>query len=743
MRDGSRFTQHFESMRAAWAAGVSLACLAGAAGAAAPGPRDGFVRMDDMGSGGLLLRTQEPGLFLEAPRVATDVTINVTGAIVRARVTQRFENPSDKWVEGIYVFPLPEDAGVDRLKMLVGDRLIEGKIKERQEARQIYEDAKRAGKKAGLVEQERPNLFTNSVANIGPGETVVVQIEYQERADLKDGVFSVRLPLVVGPRYNPAPDIVEMVSVDGRTGLALASSVPDADRITPPVLHPDKEPQELRLPVSITANIEAGFTLGEITSPYHAIAQTRDRDGHAVVTLAEGATPANSDFLLEWRAADGGQPHAALFKEERDGDTYVLAMVAPPAAKASDAARKPREAVFVIDNSGSMAGPSMLQAKAALLLALEGLKPEDAFNVVRFDHTFEALHPDAVPATPQNVEAAKGFVGRLNAEGGTEMLPALQAALHDPRPHDDSRLRQVVFLTDGAIGNEAELFAAIAEGLGRSRLFTIGIGSAPNSYFMSRAARIGRGTFTHVGDVGEVAARTAQLFAALERPVMTNLTAAFPPGAASEAWPNPLPDLYAGEPVVLTAKLEKAQGKLRIQGDLGAVRWAADLDLAQAAPGEGVAALWARSKIASIEESRFLGAEPAAIDAGVLKTALDFALVSRLTSLVAVDVTPSRPVGEAVIPAAVPTMLPKGWEFEKVFGPAITPFERKAAKDDVRWAALAPSGPEAGAAAERGLDLPRGGTLSALQMGLGGLLLSLGLGLWAFLGRAAPVNRSR
>ncbi len=716
------------SLAVALIAAVLLALLGAlsAAHAAPAGP--GLVQLGDQGIGTLLLKTVKPGFYVEAPRVATDVEIDVAGPIVRARVTQRFTNPSDMWVEGVYVFPLPEDSGVDTLKMIIGDRFIEGIVKEKQEARAIYEEAKAAGKKASLVEQERPNIFTNAVANIGPGETVVVQIEYQDIAVLKDGVFSLRFPMVVGPRYIPEPDLIQMVDFDGSTGLAVSDPVPDAGRISPPVMHPDAEPDAPRLPVFIQVDVRAGFPLGAVKSSYHGVQVERLADGHVLVGLEDGAAPANKDFVLEWTAADGKKPHAALFKQDLDGETYLLAMVTPPATLNADAPRRPREAIFVIDNSGSMAGPSMPQAKQALLLALDRLEVDDLFNVIRFDDTYDLVFPRPVAATRENVAYAKGFVANLEANGGTEMLDPLRAALRDLDPGDDGRVRQVIFLTDGAIGNESQLFEAIDAGLGRSRLFTVGIGSAPNSYFMTRAARLGRGTFTHIGDVSEVADKAGQLFQQLERPVMTDLTARFPAGVASEIWPDPLPDLYAGEPVIVTARASDLDGKLRIAGDLAGTRWAADLDLAQAADGNGVAVLWARSKIAAIEETRFTGGDWEAIDKLVLATALDFSLVTRLTSLVAVDVTPSRPAGVESVRADVPTMLPDGWDFDKVFGTETGPILREARLTGDQFGELAVrNAPGAVITNVRGVPLPQGAALFATRLWIGLALLALGL----------------
>ncbi len=690
-----------------------------------------MVRLSEINEGALLLKTVEGGLYIPAPLVATDIRLDIAGPIVRAIITQRFENPSDAWVEGTYVFPMPEDSGVDRLRMQIGDRFIEGEIHEREQARRIYETARANGQRASLVEQERPNMFTTSVANIGPHETIIVQIEYQDVARLNDGTFEVRVPLAITPRYIPQPEGFVFAADGGDRMEGLA----DAMRITPPLMHPSAEPGDyLRLPVSIHADLQPGFALGAVASRYHATLVDRSMPGHAIISLADGPIPANRDFVLTWRPADETAPSAALFTEELDGQTYLLAQILPPARLGSDTPRRPRETIFVIDNSGSMAGASMRQARQALVAALNRLEPGDRFNLIRFDNTMQRVFPQAVDAIPVNIARARSFAANLQAEGGTVMLPALRAALHDDTPEDTSRVRQVVFLTDGAIGNEAELFAAIHQDLGRSRLFPVGIGAAPNTYFMSRAARFGRGTFTHIGDVNEVAGAMDRLFTALERPVMTDLDALFPAGALSEIWPAPLPDLYYGEPVLLTARLAGPEGMMRLEGELAGSAWQQDIALTDARPASGVATLWARNRIRALEEMRFQGATPASIDASVLQTALDFHLVTRLTSLVAVDATPVRPVGDQLVQRDVPLMIPDGWDFQAVMDQRFAP-EQHAALDPNLLARLRPGqDPDAAPVDAAGIPLPATATPRELLMGLGGLMMLIAL-IWLIANR--------
>lgn len=692
--------------------------------------QDGTVGKNEVSSGSLLLQSSTPGRYVEAPLVAADVKMDIAGPVIRTRLTQRFTNPTDKWVEGVYAFPLPEDAAVDTLRIVIGDRFIEGDIKERQEARIIYEEAAANGQRAGLVEEERPNLFTTSLANIGPGETVAIQIEYQDKARLDNGVWSTRFPMVIAPRYSPRPSFGLVADRDGRT-ISVEDPVPDRARISPPVLHPAHEPagaEGLRLPVNFDISLEAGVSLASITSQSHALTLTQIDADTARISLKDGEVAADRDFVLSWKPEAAAAPTASLFRETRNGEDYLLAVVNPPAMRV-DAMRRDRETIFVIDNSGSMSGESMDQAKAGLLLALDRLAATDEFNIIRFDDTMDQLFTTAVPANAQNVARAKRFVSNLEANGGTEMLPALRAALVDNDRNNKEEVRQIVFITDGSIGNEDELFSAIHFGLGRSRLFTVGIGSAPNSYFMTRAARQGRGTFTYMDDVSKVTEQSAKLFAALENPVMTDLEARLPAGA-SDVFPAPLPDLYSGEPVTLVMKASELNGDLVLSGKLNGAAWSTTLSLADAAQSSGVSQLWARAKIAGIEESRFAGASMEQVDAGVLKTALDFHLVSRLTSLVAVDKTPARPAGERLDTRQIATMLPKGWDFGAVFGPQA---EARALRfdrlPDTVMQKINARATQDKPAADETLPLPQGSTGWQLMFALGLTLMLFGAAL--------------
>lgn len=338
-------------------------------------------------------------------------------------------------------------------------------------------------------------------------------------------------------------------------------------------------------------------------------------------------------------------------------------MLMPNAPDAS-LPRTPREATYVIDTSGSMAGTSIVQAKAALMYALDRLAPGDRFNVIEFNSRARPLFDAPMPVDPATLGRARSFVSGLKAEGGTKMRDALTLALRPPKA--DGFVRQIVFLTDGAVGNEDELFALIRERLGDRRLFTVGIGSAPNSHFMTKAAQFGRGAFTYIGDTREVHETMAALFRKLESPVLTDIAIGWP--GAVEAWPKQVPDLYAGEPIVVTAALDKLDGDVSVSGRHGGRPWNARLPLDGNGGATGLSVLWARAKIDALADAQIAGANPDDIRSEIVRVALAHHLVSKYTSLVAVDVTPTAPLGVDMKKTAVPGNLPHGQELEAIFG---------------------------------------------------------------------------
>jgi Ca-activated chloride channel family protein len=672
----------------------------------------------EMQRGGLLFRTDRPGAFLPAPDLATEAHIRINGMVARVRVVQHFLNPHDEWQEGVYVFPLPDNAAVDHVRLLVGERVIVGEIRERQEAKRTYEKARAAGQRAALVEQERPNMFTASVANIGPGERITVEIRYHQTLRYDDGAFRLRFPLVVGPRYIPGTE--PEIGLVNAVVITEPPQVPDADRITPPIRHPS---QGKGNPVQMRIELNPGFEVAEITSPYHAIKTTGSAEEGFTITLDGDAVPADRDFELVWKPRPGDTPVAAVFTEEEGDGTYLLMMVTPPETEGAPKDQGlPREVIFVIDTSGSMAGTSMKQAKLALGMAIKRLHPRDRFNIIQFNSVTSSLFAAPKAADPSAVRRALAYTAYLNAEGGTEMLPALRKALDGKK--DAGRIRQVVFITDGDVGNEPELFREVTGRLGDSRLFTIGIGSAPNGYFMREAANLGRGTFTYIGSVDEVQEKMEALFAKLERPALTDLRLTFTDGMTAEVFPQPLPDLYYGEPLVIAALVDRPGGEVVIEGRMGRKPWRTAVSLTSPRPAPGIAKVWARRKIQALSDAVHYGADRQAVQEAVTRVALTHHLISRYTSLVAVDVTPVRPENVSIAKRDVPINLPHGWVYGKVTGEKPT-------------GAPQPARFQAGLLRDAAYALPQTATPAQLKMLLGALALVLsGLTLWLYRRRA-------
>ena len=606
-------------------------------------PADAQETAPDVPQAGSLLWRMSQG-YVTATSIDTAVTMKISGLVARVSVRQEFRNEGSEWTEGVYVFPLPDKAAVDRLRLHIGDRYREGEIREKEQAKKEYEQAKREGRKTSLVQQQRANLFTTSVANVAPGELVVVEIEYLEDLRYEDGKFSIRFPMTLTPRY-------------------INEEVPDASLITPPQVMASKHHR-----VSLEASIDAGMPLKLIASRYHPVTINEDA-GRYTVELSDAQTKMDHDFELVWQPVSSAEPRAMAFTETVDGQPYYLLMVMPPDAGAAPAARLPRETIFIVDTSGSMHGVSMSQAKRALQLAIEALQPGDLFNVIEFDSFTNALFPYSYPARGANVAHALNFVQSLQADGGTEMRPALKLALGSP-PHA-THLRQIVFITDGSVGYEDEMFSMIEDRLGNARLFTVGIGSAPNSWFMRKAAEAGRGSYTFVSALHEVREKMDTLFAKLESPQVTDIAVQWPSGVVIDAYPSVVPDLYLGEPVVVRAQASgpfRTGDTVRIVGNSVAGAWAADVPLSGPVTSEGVAALWARARIGVLMDEERRGADAEQTRASILDTALTHHLVSKYTSLIAVDKTPARPAGEPLSSEQVANLMPYGQSANAIFG---------------------------------------------------------------------------
>ena len=602
---------------------------------------------------------QEPALVL-----GSDFDVRVSGLIADSKLVRTFRNTSDQWREGVFVFPLPEKASVYGLTMKVGERTIVGEVQPREEAKKTYEKARDSGRHAATVEQQRPNLFTTRVANIPPGATVSVELNYQQLVSYRDGVFELSVPTTLTPRYMPGQPLAATPQ-QWQGGWAVPTTeVPDADAISPFTVDvADVAADSHR--ASVRFSIDVGLPLANVSSPSHELATLQDGQVMTVQPQA-GEIVMNRDFVLRWQPLAGQEPGAAVFHQQWEGEDYLLAMVVPGRAGKT---RLPRDLTFVIDTSGSMAGESIQQAREALQLGLETLAPGDRFNVIQFNSQPHALFMKPEEATGNNLARARQYVSRLKAEGGTEMAPALTMALQSQRKstgelsEESSRVRQVVFMTDGAVGNESALFSQIRRQLGDQRLFTVAIGSAPNRHFMREAARWGRGSYTAVQDPADISGPLVRLFAAMEAPVLTDIEVRWPgqsTSAQEDSFPRRPGDLFQGEPLLQVVRGVPAAGELSVSGRLpGGATWQRRLDLQQAASGSGLNRYWAREKIDSLlDEARLEGQEPD--KARITSLAVEHSLMSPYTSFVAVDATPARDPESTLVKDNLPTLLPAG-----------------------------------------------------------------------------------
>ncbi|WP_105103199.1 marine proteobacterial sortase target protein [Microbulbifer pacificus] len=661
---------------------TAIAVLLAAVGAKAesvPTAEFESVGINDTGSGDLLFQTTEKGRYIPAIHLGTEVDIRVHGLVAEVTLQQQFSNTSNDWQEAVYVLPLPESAAVNGMEIVVGERRIIGEVRERQQAQKIYKEAREAGKRAALLEQQRPNLFTSRVANIAPGEKISVEVRYLQTLRFEGGQFSLRLPSTLTPRYMPGEPVKpqQQVNLNAHGWSLPTDQVPDADQISP-VMVPDSELAERgshRMKIQI--DLGMGLPLADIHSSYHEIDFRSETNHHYRIQFKQGSVPMDRDFALYWRPQSSAMPAAAMFAEQSvaDASQYLQLLLLPP-QDSSTTRKLPREVVFVLDTSGSMSGNSIRQAKESLLLALSRLSATDRFNVIEFNSNYRTFYPRPVSASAENIHRARNWVESLQATGGTEMAPALKEALSQQvGDESDELVRQLIFITDGAVGNESALFELIRQRLGNVRLFPVGIGSAPNSFFMSKAAEYGRGSFVQIGDLSEVQSKMRVLFEKLESPLVTDLQVQWPQGMNVEAYPRRLPDLYRGEPVRLLARVDghrlgvASSGEVTITGRLAGQHFSRTVSLSQLAvdqTGKSIGSLWARAKIAVLrDEQRERG--PLSGDGVVdplreeiLRLALAYQLSSPYTSFVAVEETPVRPLSESLKSSPVPNAVAHG-----------------------------------------------------------------------------------
>ncbi len=608
----------------------------------------------------------------EFPLQHTSVEAFVDGYLARTVVKQKYANPYQEVIEAVYVFPLGALAAVHDFVMQVGPRRIVGVVRPREEAEQIYREAKERGQTASLLTQERPNIFTQNVANIEPGGSVEITLTTFESLPCEKGTYEYVFPMVVGPRYipgtpSPAPEAAA-ASPGGQGREPSTDAVPDAPKITPPVLKPGERSGH---DIDLTVHLDAGLPVTSVTSAVHRVITQDLGPSRRLVTLSESDAIPNRDFVLRW-SVDASRMQFGVLAHRRKGDGYFTLMVQPP-LDPSDAEVASREISFILDVSGSMSGLPLETSKSLVRKVLDGLRPDDTFNVFVFSGSEGQLWDAPRPNTPENVLAAKRYLENLQGNGGTEMLSGVRHALG--AEHDPWRLQMYVFCTDGFVGDEARILAMVEKERGGARIFAFGIGSSVNRYLIDGLGRVGAGKAMVIMPRDASAAQRAseRFFECIDSPVLTDAAMDWNGLPVKEVYPARLGDLFAGGTINLVGRYEgPAEGTAYLTGRVGSrqVRIPIAVSLpAEAADRSEISPVWARYKIADIS-AEMLTAD-ASRQPDLAKAITDLAvrhrLVSQFTAFVAVD--ESRVVGDgAPLKVMQPVEMPEGTSYAGVFG---------------------------------------------------------------------------
>ena len=603
------------------------------------------------GSGAMLAQIREEKIPL--PLKHTAVKGHVSGYIAAVEVTQQFQNPFSEKIEAVYVFPLPQNAAVNEFIMVIGERRIRGIIRERQEAEQIYQEARRQGYVASLLTQERPNIFTQKVANIEPGKQIDVNIKYFNTLAYVDGWYEFTFPMVVGPRFNP-PGSTDGVGAVGRGKTGLSGQSTEVQYLKP---H-----ERSGHDISLAVDIDAGVKIEELACASHAIKKDFDGKEKVRVQLSPLDNIPNKDFVLRYKVAGGTVKSALVTHRDKRGGFFTLMLYPPDDLKRLE--RSPMEMVFVLDCSGSMNGQPIAKSKEAVKRALRKLEPDDTFQVIEFSISASQLGPDPVPATSENVQKAIRYVDSLQGSGGTMMIEGIKAALDFP--HDSKRFRLVSFMTDGYIGNEAEILGEIHKRLGESRIFSFGIGSSVNRYLLDRMAKLGRGAVAYIGLNDSGTEVVDRFYDCISHPALTDVHISYGDMEVSEVYPQQVPDLFVGRPIILTGRFQgQTDTTITVGGRLGEARRSIRIPVTfdeAAATHPGIACVWARKRIEDLASQATRDSE-LDVSSEIKHVALQYGLMSAYTAFLAVDSTQTTQ-GDHGVTVAVPVPVPDGVRYD-------------------------------------------------------------------------------
>jgi Ca-activated chloride channel family protein len=640
-------------------------------------------RASDACDGGGRMEARVGGRSVAFPTLKLDFDVDVRGDLAEVTVVQTFANPAEEPVHATYLFPLSENAAVHAMEMRVEDEVVRAVIQRVEEARATFEAARDEGRSAALLTQHRPNMFTQDVANLAPGLPVTVTLSYVEPLRRADGAYRLVLPLVVGPRYQPTgagvPSALDVhsdsPSVTAATEVAGGAVHADSARVfgeweleelpaQPPYADVDVPPLADEGRVSLRVRLACGMPIRAVECRTHDVTVARPAPDAAIVELASGAVLDDRDFVLTYTLA-GERPQAGFVSHADGRGGFFSLLVEPPSPEAEAPVDvTPREMVFVLDCSGSMAGMPLGACKAFMREAFATLRPTDTFRVIRFSDAATEYSRAPVPAGPDEVADALDYVDSLRGEGGTEMSRGIRQALEVPVP--EGAVRLVVFLTDGYIGNEHEVMRLVHSTLGPARLFALGVGEAPNRWLLEELARVGRGFARFIDPTDTIEGVAQELATRLQSPVLTDIRIDWGTLAPVDVFPSRIPDLFAGQSVRVVGRLAVGGShEIAVEGRAGGLAARLPLRVQVAARerdgGEALPISWARAAVADAMADlavppgiRDAAVSDADLKARVVELGLEHHLVTQWTAFVAVSerVVNDRP--EEALASAVP-----------------------------------------------------------------------------------------
>ena len=587
--------------------------------------------------------------IFEAPTLKTDISVDVQGLLTTTTVKQYFINPTNTFTEAIYLFPLPEKSAVDQLRMKIGDRYINGIIQKKEEAEETYKKAKKQGKKTSLISSSRANIFKTKLANIAPGEMIVIEFRYQEKLMLREGEYSLRIPTVITHRYKTPQD--NLIDVDGE------HKVEYDPKIHSPIN--DKKDYTIN-PYTISVNLNTGFNI-TIPKSIDALSINQISPSHFSIALANGTMPSTKDFVLSFKPIITPDPYVQIYGEEFGNDLFLYGLINPQ-VNLNDLSLADKSAITIVaDVSGSMSGSSLKQMQSVLIDFINTLPEEHFINIIAFNDTYDKLFSSPKPATPHNKYIALKFIKKLRADHGTHMLNPVYEALFektDPLDH------QIILMTDGAISGDREMMALVNQYIGNKRFHVVGIGSAPNSYLIKGLAKAGRGSFLYI-DEFTFKNKAKDLLFKINHPVIKNLKLQLL--KPHEILPKNFSDVMANDPISFFLKIpnttiQDLDEPIILTGNQSSFPWKFRINQEDIQMGNNINQLWAREKIDTMMFNSGIGF----LDTGTYKKiatnlALQHSLVTEFTSLVAVDNLVSRKNNQPLISHKIAQNIPDGW----------------------------------------------------------------------------------